>query len=279
MHEVAVVGAGELGGLCAHQIARRGAARVVRLIDERGRVAEGKALDIAEAAPVECFATEIVGSSDLAAAAGVDAIVLADPATSAAWPDGTLPPLIQRLMRAAPLAVVLCAHAASSDLVEQSVRELRLDRRRLVGTSPEALAAAVRALVALEVGGSPSDVSLALVGTPPAPVVIPWEDATAHGISLVRVLDDPTRRRLAAKLPALWPPGPYALASAAALAVDAIAGRTRRTLSMFLAPDDSLGVKARAVAIPARLGPEGAMPIALHLNARDQVAFDNACLR
>ena len=57
MREVAIVGAGELGGLVAHALARRNAAGLVRLIDDSGRVAEGKALDISQAAPVEGFAT------------------------------------------------------------------------------------------------------------------------------------------------------------------------------------------------------------------------------
>jgi hypothetical protein len=51
MREVAIVGAGELGGLVAHALARRNSAGVIRLIDDSSRVAEGKALDISQAAP------------------------------------------------------------------------------------------------------------------------------------------------------------------------------------------------------------------------------------
>ena len=61
MREVAIVGAGELGGLVAHALARRNAADVVRLIDDTGHIAEGKALDISQAAPVEGFATVVSG--------------------------------------------------------------------------------------------------------------------------------------------------------------------------------------------------------------------------
>jgi malate/lactate dehydrogenase len=58
MREVAIVGAGELGGAVAHVLARRDAVRSIVLADESGRVAAGKALDIAQAAPVEGFATQ-----------------------------------------------------------------------------------------------------------------------------------------------------------------------------------------------------------------------------
>ena len=78
MREVAIVGAGELGGLVAHALARLNATNVVRLIDDNGRVAEGKALDISQAAPVEGFATAVAGSTDLSSAAGAGIVVIAD---------------------------------------------------------------------------------------------------------------------------------------------------------------------------------------------------------
>src|SRR5262245_58864024 len=68
--DVAILGAGELGGLVAHALARRDAARLVHLVDDAGRVAEGKALDIAQAAASERFSTELRGSTDPITAAG-----------------------------------------------------------------------------------------------------------------------------------------------------------------------------------------------------------------
>src|ERR1700686_4347009 len=78
MDRVVVLGAGELGGLLAHALARRGVAQEICLIDEKGRVAEGKALDIMQAAPVEGFAANVAGSSDTALAGGATAVVVAD---------------------------------------------------------------------------------------------------------------------------------------------------------------------------------------------------------
>ena len=46
MHDVAIVGAGEIGGALAHILARLDVLGTIRLIDERGSVAEGQALDI-----------------------------------------------------------------------------------------------------------------------------------------------------------------------------------------------------------------------------------------
>jgi len=277
MREVAIIGAGELGGALAHVAARRGAARVVRLVDDKGRVAEGKALDIAQAGPVEGFATALAGSTDVATAAGAEVIVLADRAGGAEWQGDEAMQLIQRLMRSAPAAVLLCAGASQRDAIDLAARELRVPRTRLFGSAPEALAAGARALVALAANASPRDVALSVLGVPPAQTVIPWEDATLGGYALTRVMDELARRRLAARVGALWPPGPYALATAAAMVIDAIGGRSRRTASCFVAPDLSAGRRTRAAAMSVRLGPAGIVEvIAPSLSVLEQVALDNA---
>src|SRR6185295_4748639 len=97
--------------------------------------------------------------------------------------------------------------------------------------------------------------------------------------ALTRLIDEPARRRLVARIAALWPPGPYALAAAAAKAVGAMCGRTRRVVSCFVAPDDAEGVRQRTAALPARLSGTGIDRIALpELNGADRVALDNAML-
>jgi len=277
MQEVAIVGAGELGGALAHVLARRDAARTIRLIDDTGRVAEGKALDIAQAAPVEGFATQLSGSTDWATGVGARVIVVADRFGRGEWSGDEGLQLVGQLARSAPTAVIVCAGASQRELVDRGVRELRISRTRLLGTAPEALAGGARALVALAANGSPRDVSLSVLGIPPAHTVIPWEDATLGGFALTRLVDEPSRRRIVARVAALWPPGPYALATAAALAIEAIAGRTRRLVSCFVAPDTSAGLRSRAAAMPARLGPAGIVDVVTpSLSVVERIALENA---
>src|ERR1041385_8307059 len=107
MQEVAIIGAGELGGVLAHVLARRDVARHIRLVDSHGRVAEGKALDIAEAAPIEGFASQVSGSSDVAASAGATVLVLADRYGAAEWQGEEALQLVDRLTQSAPDALVL----------------------------------------------------------------------------------------------------------------------------------------------------------------------------
>ena len=282
MQHVAIIGAGELGGAVAHVLARRDLVRSITLIDDSGRVASGKALDIAQAAPVEGFATQLSGSSDVSVAAGAAIVILADRADRNAggeWQgeEGML--LLKRLTQTASGAVILCAGASQRELVDRGVRELHMRRERLFGSAPEALAGGARAMVALALNASPRDVALSILGVPPAQTVIPWEDATIAGFALTRLVTEPTRRRLAARVTALWPPGPHALASAATMVVEAMAGRSRRIASCFIAPDTSAGTRTRTAAQPVRLGSAGIVDVVLpSLSVVEKIALDNAMM-
>jgi malate dehydrogenase len=279
MADVAVIGAGELGGSLAHALARRDLAPSIHLIDETGRVAEGKALDIMQSAPVEQFATRVSGSTALTSAAGAAVLFIADRANRGDWQDDEGVLLLKRVQQLGSRAVVVMAGATYRSLVERGVRELGFSRDRLIGSAPEALTAAARAIVALETGGSPKDVALAVLGVPPSHIVLPWEDAAIAGFAATAILGEPARRRLTSKVAALWPPGPHTLAAAAVKAAQSILGRSYERITAFVAPDDTFGRRLRAAALPVRLGQSGIVRVEMpHLNAHDQVALDNAMM-
>ena len=288
MREVAIVGAGELGGLVAYALARRNAADVVRLIDDNGRLAEGKALDISQAAPVEGFATTVTASAGLSTAAGADIVVIADRAVGRGpadrpgnniWrPDDDLS-LVRQLNAIAPRALFLCAGASHRTLVERSVRELHMPRTRVLGSASEALVAAATAIVALEIDVSPNDVALSILGVPPEHIVIAWEDAVVGGFALTGMTTEPVRRLLTRRIGTLWPVGPYALAAAACKVIDVMSGRSRRPVTCFVAPDDQAGVRMRAAALPIRLAADGIVEVVMpNLSGIERVALNNAML-
>jgi malate dehydrogenase len=279
MREVAIIGAGELGGMVAHVLARRHAADLIRLVDDRRTAAEGKALDIMQAAPLEHSAATVVGASDVSTAAGAGVIVFADVMGGGEWQGDAGLRRLEQLNVVAPRALFVCAGATQRELVERGARELHLPRTRIVGSAAHALAAAATALVALELDAAPSDVALAVLGVPPAHTVIAWDDASVGGFALTRTMTELARRQIERRLQALWPVGPYALASSAALVVEALSGRSRRLLTCFVAPDNSDGARARTAAMPVRLGPSGVVDVRLpELSVAERVALDNAML-
>ena len=277
MSVIAIIGAGTLGGTLARVVASHDLYREVRLIDD---VAAGKALDILQAGPIERFDTAAVGEGSAAAAVGADVVVLTGPAQGAAseWSDedGGL----DRLHQAAAFgrgAIVICAGAGQRRLVERGVSEAGFDRRRLIGSAPEALRSALRAIVALEVGCEASEVALTVLGAPPRHIVVPWSQATVGGLSLEGSLSPSRLGRLRERAAALWPPGPYALASAAGRVARSLAAGSRRQLSCFVAVDGEFGVRTQVLAAPVRLGAGGvARIVEPQLNARERTQLEAA---
>src|SRR5215218_8704861 len=78
MSFIAIVGAGAIGGALAQRLASRGRVREIRLIDEDGAVAQGKALDIQQSGPIDSFNTRLTSADSIEAAAGAAAVVFAD---------------------------------------------------------------------------------------------------------------------------------------------------------------------------------------------------------
>src|SRR4051794_31664867 len=136
MSIVAIIGAGPLGGTLALTLARRSRIGEVRLIDPEGRIAEGKALDILQSAPIEQWNTRVSAATILTAAAGADVIVFADMvATGEIAADAGLT-LVRQIARMDTSAPLLFAGGMQRDLMALSVAELHLPPRRVAGSAP-----------------------------------------------------------------------------------------------------------------------------------------------
>jgi malate dehydrogenase len=279
MAQVAIVGGGEVGGLLAHALARRNVVSEICLIDDNGRSAMGKALDIMQAAPIEGFSSNVTGAAELSAIASASIVAIADNVGGQQRQADASMLLLRRVRDLAPASLIVCVGADERDLIGRAVREWHFPRTQIFGSAPEALAAGVRALTAIELNAPASDVTLSVLGLPPNHIIVPWDEATLGGYSLVKVLSEPSRRRLDNRMAGLWPPGPFALASAAARAIDTIFRGSRRLVTCFVAPDDSAGMRARAAALPVRLGSEGVIEVAMpELSVRERVRLENAML-
>ncbi len=277
MPVVAIFGAGDIGGALASTLASRDLVREIRVIDDAAGVAAGKALDILQAGPIEASSTRVIATADERAAAQAAVIVLADavgqPPAEIKGETGLA--LIRRLHELAPDVPIVCAGPSQAWLIEHAIDELGVSPARIAGSAPLALTSAIRALVALDASSSPTNVSLLAIGLPPSQVVVPWQSAAVQGLPLDGLLSAAALRRLEQQIPYLWPPGPYALASAAARFVEAFAFGAREILCGFLSPPD-----ARPAAV--RMGPlritasQGVSPCPLAgLDSRQRLALDS----
>lgn len=273
MSFVAIIGSGALGGAVAHTLAVRDRIPEIRLIDSQERVAQGKALDIRQSSPIDQFATQIFGSGALAAAAGATAIVIADPAsgTGEISGEGGLS-LLRQLAAIESRAPIVCAGGTQRELIARGVGELHIPDARLIGSAPLALESALRAVAALSIDSSGVPIALNVVGIPPDDAVVAWEEASVSGQPLTARVAPHVIAGLNARLPRLWPPGPYSLGTAAAEIVHAIALDSRRRYSCFVHIRN-----ARVAAMPVELGEEGVRRVLEPvLTRQERTRFENA---
>ena len=279
MSSVAIIGAGSLGGAVAQALAARDRVRRVLLVDAAAGVAAGKALDILQSGAVSGAHTRLDGTDDLSRVVGCSACVIADrygpPEAEWSGDDGLAQ--LRRLLSWTQNMPLVFAGASQAGLMLAAHREQHVRRSALVGSAPEAFASAMRSMVALEAGCSPAEVSLAVLGLPPAGLVVPWSEAAIGGFALERTLSAVQITRLEARAPRLWPPGPYALGTAAASAVEAIVTTSRRALSVLTMLDGEYGVRNRLGSMPALLDSGGVARIRVpSLSTRERVLVETA---
>lgn len=276
MSLVAIIGAGAIGGSLAHKLAGRDRLGEVRLIDTDVKIAEGKALDILQSSPVEHFGTKVTASASWMSAAGADVIVVADPASGKGEHQGEAGlGLLRQLASIEPRAPIVFAGASQRSLMQRAVGELHMHEPRIIGSAPLALESALRALAGLALDGSGVEMTLRVVGVPPTGAVIAWQEATAFGQPIASELPPHVMSGISAQVPGLWPPGPYALASAAARVVEGIILDGRGRYSCFV----EVG-RGRIAAMPVELGPDGVRRV--HepvLTRQERTLFESAIER
>jgi len=274
MHTVAILGAGDLGGALARTLASGDAVSRIVLIDDARPVAAGKALDIRQTGPIESYDTAIDGTDDLHQASGADVVVLADrhgqPELSA---EAGLA-LVDRVARmtAGPLVFAGASHHV---LMTLAIKELKLPTPRLIGSAPVAAAAAARALMAPALDASPVDVTIPILGLPPS-WVLAWDRACSAGAPI----DMPPHAaaRVEQVLAASWPPGAYALASAASAVIRAILTGSRRRFCCFQATPFG-SIHPVVFAAPVTLGLSGIATVVVpELTPRQRVGLESTVL-
>jgi malate dehydrogenase len=276
MSIVAIIGAGPLGGTLAHTLAARGRVDEVRLIDGEGRIAEGKALDILQSAPVEQWNTRVTAATAIEAAAGADVIVFADFVRSGEIAGDAGLATVRTIARLDDGAALLFAGGAQRELMGVAVEELHVAPRRLLGSAPLALESAVRALAAALIDASPADLSIGIAGVPPRDAVIGWDAATAFNQPIASALAAHHLAALSARLPALWPPAPYTLGSAAARVAEALAQGSRRRYTCFAAIDAAGAGRSLIAAVPVEIVKGGiGLALAPALSRHERTLFEN----
>ena len=275
MYEVAILGAGDLGGALARALATAGVVRRVTLVDDAHQVAAGKALDIRQSGPIESSDTVVDSSADLDVVGGAALIVLADRFGQGEWHGEAALQLVGRVASTSAAPIVF-AGGRQHEVMARAVDELRLPAARLIGSAPVAASAIARVLAAEAAAVSPDDVAVPVLGLPPS-WVLAWGQATAAGAPLDGMAPHEAAR-IEQTLAARWPAGPYSLASAAAAVTHAALTASRRRLSCLAATPFG-GVRPVVFAQQVTLATGGIASVALpDLTPRQRVTLEATVL-
>ncbi|HMO59639.1 MAG TPA: malate dehydrogenase [Roseiflexaceae bacterium] len=170
--KVTIVGAGFVGSTSAHWIAAKELADIV-LVDIVDGIPQGKALDLAEAAPIEGFDLHVIGTNDYADTAGSDVIVVTSGAPRK--PGMTREDLIKInanitrdcISKAAPLspnAVIIIVNNPLDTMAYLAREVSGFPKNRVVGQAGVLDSARYRSFIAWEAGVSVEDVQAMLMG-------------------------------------------------------------------------------------------------------------------
>jgi hypothetical protein len=119
-------------------------------------------------------------------------------------------------------------------------------------------------------------VRLPILGVPPGGIVVPWDAASVGDARALEVCSPQACRHLERALSRTWPPGPYALASAASAAAVACLTGAHRRFTCFTPMDagEAIGAVGMASVTLAAAG-----VVACHrqpLTAQESLAVERA---
>jgi malate dehydrogenase len=272
--KVTVIGAGNVGATAAQRMAEAHLADIC-LIDVVEGLPQGKALDLAEAAPLHDHDFTIWGTNDYADTAGSDVIVVT--AGLARHPgmsrddlllknSGIVRSVIGKAVEQSPDAIVVMVTNPLDAMVHVALDVTGFPRERVVGMAGVLDSTRFRTFIAEELGVSAADVTAFVLGGHGDTMVPLPRFSTVAGIPLPELMS-PDRiealvtrtRNGGAEVVALLKSGSafFAPASSVLRMVDSILNDRKRVLPCAVLLRGEYGIDGLVVGVPVVLGAAG----------------------
>ncbi len=295
-NKIALVGAGNIGGTLAHLIALKQLGDVV-LFDVVAGIPQGKALDIAQSAPIESFDANLVGANAYRAIRGADVVIVtAGVPRKPGMSRDDLIGINTRVMDAVgagirkncPNAFVICITNPLDAMVWVLREASGLPHNRVVGMAGVLDSARFRTFLAAEMNVSVEDVSAFVLGGHGDTMVPSVRYSAVAGIplpDLVKMkwitqarLDEIVQRTRdgGAEIVGLLKTGSafYAPASAAVEMTESYLKDKRRVLPCAAYLRGEYGVKGLYVGVPCIIGAKGVERVVeVKLDASERAQF------
>ena len=292
--KVTVIGAGNVGATVAQRLAEKELCDVV-LIDIIDGVPQGKALDLAEAAPVEKHDAHLTGTGDYADTAGSDIVVITagiprKPGMSRddllATNKRILQEVTKQAVRFSPEAILIVVSNPLDAMCHVAYETSGFPPHRVIGMAGVLDAARFCAFIARELDVSVENIHAFVLGGHGDTMVPLPRYSTVAGIPITELIT-PARlealvertRNGGAEIVGLLKTGSayYAPASAVAAMVEAILKDKKKILPCATYLQGEYGIKDLFVGVPVKLGKGGVEEIiTIKLTPAEQAALERS---
>jgi malate dehydrogenase len=292
--KVTVIGAGNVGATTAQRIAEAGLADVV-LVDIVEGLPQGKALDLAEAAPVVGHDARLIGTNDYADTAGSDVVVVTSglarqPGMSRddllAKNAGIVRSVVLAAVQHSPDAVLIVVTNPLDAMCHVAFEASGFPRERVLGMAGVLDSARFRTFIAEELGVSVEDTHAFVLGGHGDTMVPLPRYSTVAGVPITELLSADRIKALVertanggAEIVALLKAGSayYAPAASAFEMVEAILLDRKRVLPCAVRLEGEFGIDGLFVGVPVVLGRSGMERVfEIELSPDERSAFDRS---
>ena len=295
MSKVTVVGAGNVGATCADVLAYREVAEEIVLIDIKEGIAEGKALDIWQKAPINQYDSRTVGSTnDYSKTANSDVVVITSglPRKPGMTRDdlietnaGIVKSVTENIIKYSPNAIIIVVSNPLDVMTYQAHLTSGLPRTKIMGMAGILDTARYRAFLAEELDISGKEIQAILLGGHGDTMVPLPRYTTVAGIPVTELVEkekldaiiERTKFGGGELVKLMGTSAWYAPGSAAAQMVEAILKNQRRVFPVCIKLDGEYGIDDCYLGVPVVLGKNGIEKvIELDLNAEEKALLETS---
>jgi len=292
--KVTVIGAGNVGATAAQRLAEKELCDVV-LVDIIEGLPQGKALDLAEAAPIEKHDARLIGSNDYAASANSDIVIITAgiPRKPGMSRDdllninaGIMDNVTKEVAKLSPDAVIIVVSNPLDAMCHVAYETSGFPKNRVIGMAGVLDSARFRSFIALELNVSVENTTAFVLGGHGDTMVPLPRYSTVAGIPITELMPkeriDSLVERTAnggAEIVGLLKTGSafYAPASAAVEMAESILKDKKKILPCAAYLEGEYGFNELFIGVPVKLGANGVEEvIEITLTAEEKSALEKS---
>jgi malate dehydrogenase len=296
MKKVTVIGAGNVGATVANVLAHEDIVKEIALIDIKGDLSKGKALDTWQQAPIGNYSTYLYGSDDYSTTAGSDVVVITAGlprkpgmsrddliATNARIVNG----VTESVLKYSDNPIIIVVSNPLDVMTYVAYKTSGLDPRKVLGMAGILDTARYRAFLATELNVSPKDIQAVLMGGHGDTMVPLPRYTTVAGIPVTELIDAATLDQIVERTKfgggelvqlmgtSAW----YAPGAASAQMVASIVRDERRIFPCCVMLNGEYGLKDICLGVPVILGANGVEKIIeLQLTDSERKLLDDSAV-